>query len=158
MPIFLALATACGASPKPVMSEAQIAELREVTPGIREACVQKVRFGGIKAMPRKIDECFEMMPPQRWSGLWRDAFEGSRFCPAPATRCSADSPGDAIWLGFADEQNAPKRTAWNNGLYAIEFIGRRTARKGSYGHVGMSDHEIIVDRLISIKQVEPPRD
>lgn len=42
------------------------------------------------------------------------------------------------------------------GLYAVEFEGRLTAYRGTYGHFGMYDHEVIVDRLISIRQVEPP--
>jgi hypothetical protein len=42
------------------------------------------------------------------------------------------------------------------GLYAIDFIGRCSEGVGMFGHFGMSKHEVIVDRLLSIKQIEPP--
>lgn len=100
-----------------------------------------------------VDECFRMDPPRRWKGLWRDEFEGSRFCPAPATRCDFNMPGDLIWLN----PERVSRKEPDGGLYAVEFIGRRTAVKGRfYGHLGGSDYELIVDRFISMKQVEAP--
>jgi hypothetical protein len=49
-----------------------------------------------------------------------------------------------------DVSKSPDQT-----LYAVEFIGRRTAVKGRYGHMGVFDHELIVDRMISMRQVEP---
>jgi len=36
----------------------------------------------------------------------------------------------------------------------IEFIGRKTLYPGYYGHMGMSGSEIIVDRVISLKEME----
>ena len=41
------------------------------------------------------------------------------------------------------------------GLYALDFIGRRTAHGGVNGD-GPLAQELIVDRLISIKQIEAP--
>lgn len=134
----------------PKISNESMQELRAGLPGITEQCLETISFGGLEATPDRVDKCFQMLPPQRWKGLWRDDFEGSRFCPAPAESCSYASPGDAVWLTFIDtpgwQQGRPR-----GGLYAIEFIGRRTAQKGSYGHLGMSQHEVLVDRLISLK-------
>jgi hypothetical protein len=31
--------------------------------------------------------------------------------------------------------------------FYVEFIGRRTAVQGTYGHMGIFGHKIIVDRL-----------
>jgi hypothetical protein len=36
-------------------------------------------------------------------------------------------------------------------MYDVEFIGRLTAKRGHYGHMGASDHELIIDRVISIR-------
>jgi len=95
-----------------------------------------------------LDECVKFDPSRKWQGVWRNEFEGSRFCPAPARKCSFSSPGDRIWL---DVRKSPDQT-----LYAVDFIGRRTAVKGAYGHMGVFDYELIVDRMISIKQIESP--
>ena len=90
-----------------------------------------------------LDQCYRMQPPKRWKGLWRNQFEYSRFCPAPATECSGKSPGDRIWL---DAGIKPL-----HGLYSVEFIGRRTAVKGRYEK--SYEHELIVDRMIAVKRV-----
>ena len=45
------------------------------------------------------------------------------------------------------------RDALPGGLYAVDFVGRRTAQGTPY--VG-AEADIIVDRLISIRQVESP--
>jgi hypothetical protein len=93
-----------------------------------------------------------MQPQQRWRGLWRNDFEGSRFCPGPATQCQMDTPGDIIWL---DAERATRNEP-DGALYAVELLGRRTAVKGEYGHMGGSDHDLIVDRFISMKKVRRP--
>ena len=36
----------------------------------------------------------------------------------------------------------------------IDFIGRKTRYPGYYGNMGMSGSEIIVDRVISLKEME----
>ena len=43
----------------------------------------------------------------------------------------------------------------SGALYAVDFIGRRTLKRGGYGHFGVFDHEIVVDRIISIEPVTP---
>jgi hypothetical protein len=103
---------------------------------------------GIEYGSVPLDQCYKMDSPRRWRGVWRNEFEGSRFCPAPAMKCSYYSVGDRIWL---DASKSPDQT-----LYTVDFIGRRTAVKGRYGHMGGSDYEVIVDRVISIRQMEPP--
>ena len=40
--------------------------------------------------------------------------------------------------------------------YEVEFIGRRTAKRGHYGHFGAFDHEIVVDHMISIRPLITP--
>lgn len=98
------------------------------------------------------DQCFRMEPQRRWTGLWRDQFEGSRFCPSPATICSSETSGDIIWL----HTDRVTRKEPDGALYAVELLGRRTTVKGHHGHMGGSDHELIVDRFISLKRIGPP--
>jgi hypothetical protein len=103
--------------------------------------------------------CYRLTQPQRWHGSWRNDFEGSRFCPAPATQCSHDTPGEKISLQYSFGITDTSPSEWKvppGGLYEVEFIGRRTAVKGHYGHMGASDHAMIVDRMISVREVEPP--
>ena len=143
----------------PQMSEEDIAELQTFAPGMTAACIDKARYGGLNAISSlSVEQCFELGPAQRWRGLWRNDFEGSRFCPEPMKECGYDTPGDEIWLTFSDGLQPPK--SWpqigDGGMFEIEFIGRLTARRGYYGHMGASDHEVVVDRTISIQALTRP--
>lgn len=103
--------------------------------------------------------CYKLTQQGRWRGLWRNDFEGSRFCAAPATRCSHDTPGERVWLQYSFGVTDTRPRKWKvppGGLYEVLFIGRRTAVKGHYGHMGASDHELIVDRMLSVRELEPP--
>lgn len=118
--------------------------------GLVWPCTRKEQTDGVKVQERTAtDQCYKMDAPRRRTGLWRNEFEGSRFCPAPATECAFDTPGDVIWL---DPERVSKKEP-DEALYRVEFIGRRTAVKGHYGHMGGSDYEIIVDRFISVTRV-----
>lgn len=117
------------------------------------------KFGGYYgSIP--FDQCYKMDPPRRWRGLWRNDFEGSQFCPWPATNCgyvaSDKRIGPLYWLSASVPFPEAIKKRRLGGLYAIEFVGRKTTYRGRYGHVGMSDEEIFVDRLISIREVEAP--
>lgn len=149
--LLLAMVSACGQR-VPKVSDQSIQDIRAGLPGITEECLRTIRFGEIEAMPSQVDACFHMLPTQRWKGLWRDDFEGSRFCPAPTKTCSFDSPGEAVWLTFRVNARPPQRRA--GGLYEIEFVGRRTLRRGGYGHLGEFQHEVLVDKVISLNTVD----
>jgi hypothetical protein len=41
-------------------------------------------------------------------------------------------------------------------LYQVDFIGRRPLHSGSFGHFGLFPTDVVVDRMISIKQVQAP--
>lgn len=143
-----------------LVSDANIEAIRAAAPGMTEECIRKIRFGGIDHMPRETDQCFKMTEPNRWRGLWRNNFEGSQFCPSPASEC-----GDAddyertrsqIWLDFAHPLPDKFREEHFGALFVIDFIGRRTAHRGHHGHMGMFENEVIVDRIISMTEMEAP--
>jgi len=82
------------------------------------------------------------------------------FCPAPATSCSF-VPSDKrteplIWFDFAGPLPNKFKIEQQGGLYVVDFIGRRTVDRGHYGHMGVFDGEVIVDRMISMKEIEAP--
>ncbi|MFL9840795.1 hypothetical protein ABS767_07475 [Sphingomonas sp. ST-64] len=125
-----------------------IIALRQVYPGMTAACWRRLHRDGEDALPRRVDQCFAMMPAQRWRGIWNDYFEGQQFCAA-GRRCSGGYDRTQPWITFADGVR-PTSDLPTNRRYVIEFIGRRTKMPGFYGHLGSSDHEIVVDRVISI--------
>ncbi|ALJ14421.1 hypothetical protein [Sphingopyxis macrogoltabida] len=138
---------------RPVVSEELVRELKDELPGITEQCLNRLRYGGIDAMPTRADQCFEMGPKKLWKGLWRNDFEGSRFCASPAESCSSDTSGERIWL--SDPDNILRVKTGDEALYRIEFWGRRTLKAGAHGHLGGSDHDLIVDEVISLARMVP---
>jgi hypothetical protein len=139
------------------MSDAEVSKIRSDVLGISERCLTLARFGGIEAIPDEVDQCFEMTAPKRWHGLWLAEFEGSRFCPSPATRCASDTPGPFIWLDTKRLRNSlPPGKMFSDHPYEVLFIGRRTLHAGKYGHLGMSPYEMTVDKLISISPARQP--
>lgn len=106
------------------------------------------------------DQCVMFDGQRRWRGIWRDDFEGSVFCPAPAKDCGYETVNGRsrplIWL---DVDRVTKKPP-DGALYSVDFIGHRSTFPGSYGHMGMFDADIIVDRFLSMKQIEaaPKRD
>jgi len=99
---------------------------------------------------------------ERMQGLWRNDFEGSQFCHVPAKTCGYvpknERTSPTIWLDVADAVPFEFQRHHFGGLYAVDFIGRRHSFRGSYGHMGLYDEEIIVDRMISMKEIQaaPP--
>jgi hypothetical protein len=129
-------------------ADQQIARTRVGLAGRPVPCGREQLHGGVKVIVSvPTERCFKMLPAQRWRGLWRNAFEGSQFCPAPATKCNHDSPGERIWLTERPERRPDGK------LYRVDFIGRKTIYKGAYGHMGASDYEIVMDRMIIYGEV-----
>ena len=143
---------------EPRVSEAEIRQLHADAPGMTDECLNKIRWGGLEALTG-VEECYKFDPPRRWRGIYFGAFEQSRFCPAPAIECSYDTPGETIWLKPGPSMTIPRYNGEATSvLFEIDFVGRKTSYRGNYGHLGGSDQEIIIDRLISMKRLEePPR-
>lgn len=102
------------------------------------------------------DQCFRMSKPHRMQGVWIDEFEGSRFLPGVRDVAQAEVTSGGIWLHI-DTRKLPARYQEPNEktrAFQIDLIGRQTAVPGRHGHMGMSAHEVIVDRLISIQPID----
>jgi hypothetical protein len=94
-----------------------------------------------------------MDPQRRWSGLWFNELEGSRFCPAPAKECSAETPGDRIKLDWVVSFPPQWKGLPVDGVYAVDFIGQRTSVRGGYQSY---NYDIVGQRLLSLKEVKAP--
>jgi hypothetical protein len=133
------------------LADAYLQQLQAQHPGMTDACVQKIRKGEI-GLADWIDNpgCFDMLPDQRWSGLWNTGWEWTNFCPATAQQ-QCDWSKRGTWLTFA--KKAYEGPELEDGIYRIEFIGRRTRVPGYFGHLDQYAHLMVVDRLISIKKI-----
>ena len=136
--------------------QADVDLLYEMFPGINDHCakilLEEERFDDF---PDDVRACFEMEEPKRWKGLWLNGFEGSRFCPEPLSECAYETPGDKIWLTFDEANERPELDDDDFGkVYEIEFVGPMTALRGSHGHIGTSDHVVVVERLIRIDEAD----
>ena len=110
-------------------------------------------------------QCYRFDAQKRWAGVivqehyFENSFypgrtdrsvtsHGARFavtglpskrdCRSPLCRPLLNEPADA---------NRPRMA------FYVEFIGRRTATLGRYGHSGIFAHKIIVDRLLTARPI-----
>lgn len=146
---------------QPKISDVEMQRLRAAEPGMTEKCLNEIRWGGTEALTGEPEDCYKFDPPRRWKGLFLADFETSRFCPAPARACSEDGSDDHIWLeagSLVDRPLLPWKGNGSPGLYEIDFVGQKTTYPGAYGHMGQWKQEIVMDRLISIKKVQLPKE
>lgn len=132
---------------------------------LRESpCLYHIDTRTIRSLPT--DQCFKMDTSRRYRGVWVDEFEGQRFIPEGTTvptwpRTNPSSPGwreqaeqarlASIWLDSSNIKMDGKFRQRGARRF-IEFEGRKTTYPGAYGHFGMSGQEIIVDRVISMRE------
>lgn len=108
------------------------------------------------------DKCIQLEPPRTFRGAWLHEFEASLFFEGVEampdgvrTYTEADT-----WLDIdADDREDLRRRGFDCArcAFVIEFIGRKSSQEGNYGHMGGADHVILLDRIVSIRQVIPPR-
>lgn len=141
---------------KPAMSAEDMNLVRAQSPGMSEDCLNKLKWGGIQALPEATDQCFKMTEQRQWRGLWVNGFEFSDFCPAPASSCpDFAKPGERIWLSPSRSVDLSSYEGKSAApMYELEFVGRITAERGQFGHAGNFEREIIVDRLLSIRAIK----
>ena len=134
----------------------------------REApCSYHIDASTIGSLPT--DQCYKMEEARRHRGVWVDEFEGQRFIPEGTNlpewpKTDPKSPGwkeqferariATIWIDTS-RANVDRKSRRNGARRFIEFVGRKTMFPGAYGHFGMSGQEIIVDRVISLRDCPP---
>ncbi|MGB3471558.1 MAG: hypothetical protein WBA51_12110 [Erythrobacter sp.] len=137
--------------PDSAISDDQFLGLRESHPGMTQACLNEIRYGGVDQWRPDDPDCFEMLPAQRWIGLWEHGWEWTNFCPVPETTCEGIS-GDGTWLTFSSKASPDANIP--DGVHRITFIGRRTKIPGSFGHEGSYKHLMVVDQIIAIEPAD----
>ena len=124
-------------------------------------CTYRVERNVVASLPT--DQCYKMEVSRTYRGVWLDEFEGQRFIPdgtsppewprsdprTPGWREEAERARLAnIWI---DARRVERRLLQRGTRRHIEFEGRKTMYLGAYGHMGMSGQEVIVDRVISLR-------
>jgi hypothetical protein len=103
-----------------------------------------------------VDECYKLQPPQRWRGTWvlGPGEHDGGFCPEGSAPCAHGSRPqyDLDWRGRDYKGRAQAQAQWGKS-YRVDLIGRRT----TYPLMGMvpdnRPYMIVVDRLLSIKEM-----
>lgn len=100
--------------------------------------------------------CIALSPTERMRGVWLSGFERSSFLAgAEAVPNGPDRYGNAVWVDFAPDATVdPTLRAEMDRMggtvaVAIEFDGRRSRDAGRYGHMGVADHVVVIDRIRS---------
>ena len=118
-------------------------------PGMTERCKDIARKDTMKAFTLPVPACFKMTTEQQFKGLLNIGWEWSNFCPAPATECPVASAKGGIWTVGSGTNGLPE----TDGIYEVEFLGRRTLQASAFGHLDQYDHYMMVDRMISARKV-----
>ncbi|HEX8413566.1 MAG TPA: hypothetical protein VF637_06710 [Sphingomicrobium sp.] len=98
-----------------------------------------------------------MSQPERMKGVWIDEFESSEFLLGASDASQAQVRMGGTWLDVETNRIPglyPSQSVEELRAFELEFIGRRTLVAGKHGHLGGSDHEVVVDRLISARPVD----
>ncbi|MBL0914956.1 MAG: hypothetical protein IBJ13_05410 [Sphingopyxis sp.] len=96
--------------------------------------------------------CYSFDPPREFSGIYVDEFEGQQFIQTKNLRLPVVAPAQSIWLDFDTLSDlGPLKNKPDDGtqLWHVRFIGRQANSSSAYGHMGMSDGAILVDRVLS---------
>lgn len=131
----------------------------------KERCFVEDRTSAVVVMRYIGDRaCVDFTPPRQITGVWIDQFEGSSFHEGVADLDGVRGRAHTTWLTIDDASVLPgdfKRVRRHPPhAYRLTFIGQ-TARDMNrpplegYGHFGVSPGLVIVDRLLSAKDLGP---
>lgn len=125
----------------------QRALARTATQGYDEPCTREKTVDGYKVSEYlPTNQCVHMEPAKVWRGQWLNQYEHTVFCASDAGQSECPEPEEETWLSGAINGESGQR-------YSISFLGRKTRYPGGYGHFGLYDSEIIVDRVISMEKI-----
>jgi hypothetical protein len=100
--------------------------------------------------------CLPFSQPGRLGGVWVIALENSSFFEGAVSFRPEMSNSIGAWL--EPDQWRPDQTRAAQGervrAYLVEFVGRRSLCRSGFGHMGVYPHEVLVDRFISIREID----
>jgi hypothetical protein len=127
---------------------------------VYHACGHSFVEDGIEVFePVPDEQCYRFGPRMRMRGLWLYQFEGSEFLqnyvepPDISTFYRND-----VWLNWSRIYVpclSPRRQQ-KPVIFAIDFIGRKSAYPGHYGHLGRSRNLILAEKVLSIRRLDSP--
>jgi hypothetical protein len=104
--------------------------------------------------------CYNFHEPRVFKGIYIDEFEGQRFIEGamPAARYK---PKDTVWLEIDEKSDLSaarqivSRKIKGTGIWLIEFEGQKAIRTrgGGFGHLGMYEDLVLVDKVLSAQLV-----
>ena len=121
-----------------------------------------------RTMQRFTDDptsCIPYSPSRKMAGLWVEGFESSAFFEGARSWADIspqvdDQNSELTWLSVNSNANLPQRESADFGsdwslrtTTRVEFVGKRSLCSWGYGHLGGSEHEVIVERFISYRPV-----
>lgn len=104
--------------------------------------------------------CYNFHEPRVFKGIYIDEFEGQRFIEG-AMPSARYAPKDKVWLEIDEKSDLSaarqivSRKKKGTGIWLIEFEGQKAiqTRGGGFGHFGMSEDLVIVDKVLSAQLV-----
>jgi hypothetical protein len=149
-PLLLLLAS-CGLSP----TAQQCAKLMT-----DQAIIERCGSGSIRGIWKDDEDCHPLAKPERMTGIVIRDFERSElFVGASRLTPEMRRYTEGMWLDWSKGASIDAPRAIEYGAYLIAFEGRRSAcskpagRLNGYGHMRQYRELVIVDHLISWKQV-----
>lgn len=95
---------------------------------------------------------------REWSGIWANDFEGSRFFDGADDVATLPWRGTNIWFdrNRAAFDDLPSIWTEYGKAYRVRFTGKSTieaapGHRCGFGHMGGSDGEVVVTRVLSIE-------
>jgi hypothetical protein len=98
------------------------------------------------------------IPHTKMQGVWVIGLEESVFVENATERVQLKrSFQNAVWLDV-DTAKAINRAGFaldgNERQFLVSFVGRKSTRHGLYGHHGMYEKGVVLDKLLSIRPLD----
>lgn len=106
--------------------------------------------------------CYDFLPPRRFTGVYVDEFEGQMFIEGAREAARYTIPCRWVWFTVDEKSDVRAWKGFNpqddlSSVWLLDFVGRETRPAAGglmgYGHLGASDAEVIVDRIVSARLV-----
>lgn len=121
---------------------------------LRTRCRTREQVGGIDFIRFVGSRLrYHSAPPRRLSGIYVDEFEGQKFMENAHPDKAYIEPRRRVWLTFDKHTDKSadvlRHRTGDTPFWLVDLIGEETDRPGRYGHMGMSDAELLLDHVNS---------
>jgi len=151
LPLLTLLLASCGHAPTPEECK---------TLANPKAVVERCYGGKLDPSAKYVGDlkCWPFSKPQRLRGIWVIDLEASQFFPNAAS--FKEASGRPMWLESDLLEKRPELLGAAQGagrrVYAVELEGRESLCDGYFGHMGMSQRQVIAERFYSMRHLPTP--